>query len=175
MKLRGRALGAVMTAAVIVATGAYAVANGGPSGAPVSSTATQTLTESPTKAPGGGCSHGFWKNHLDSWVGIEPNTRLDSIFSIPAELNDFADDTAEEALRYHGGKGVEGGARLMLRTSVAAMLNANAQDVDANEVVRAVNHALSSLDRGTLIASKADLEGMSHATCRNDTDHTADD
>ena len=174
MKLRGRALSATMTAAVIVATGAYAVAQGGPSAGPVSSTATETQAESPVTAPGGGCSHGFWKNHLDSWVGIEPNSRLDSIFSIPAELNDFADHTAEEALRYHGGKGVEGGARLLFRTSVAAILNANAQDGDPGEVVSAVNDALSSLDRATLVASKADLDATSYATCRN-SDHTVDD
>ena len=76
----------------------------------------------------GGCTPGYWKNHLDSWPeGYDPfGTEVGEIFTIPASNTDcqeLKDDLLLEALSYKGGKGELGAARIMLRHSVAALLN----------------------------------------------------
>ena len=75
-----------------------------------------------------GCTPGFWKNHPEAWP-IDPSTgsQLDPdldlvnyFFVVPGQL---AGDTLLEALKYRGGRGDLGAARILLRTAVAAMLN----------------------------------------------------
>jgi hypothetical protein len=83
-----------------------------------------------------GCGLGFWKNHPDAWepTGYQEADLVGDLFLLPVELDFLADDTLAEALRYPGGNGIEGAARLLLRTAVVAVLNA----------------ALASLDRKTM-------------------------
>jgi len=53
-----------------------------------------------------GCTPGFWKNHPDCWECFTPTTLVGSVFMVPSELSDLADDTLIEALRYKGGTGL---------------------------------------------------------------------
>lgn len=75
-----------------------------------------------------GCSHGYWKNHQNAWPEeYDPNTTcLGDVFTFPPgfDYSDLAEDLLLDALDYKGGKGSLGAARIMLRQSVAALLNA---------------------------------------------------
>jgi hypothetical protein len=103
-----------------------------------------------------GCGLGFWKNHPDAWepTGYQEADLVGDLFLLPVELDFLADDTLAEALRYPGGNGIEGAARLLLRTAVVAVLNAAHPEVDyplsVPEIVAIVDAALASLDRKTM-------------------------
>jgi hypothetical protein len=72
------------------------------------------------------------------------------------ELSELADDVLMEALRYHGGDGIDGAARILIRSGVAALLNACSYDVafpmSVASVIDAVNNALATLDREEMLA-----------------------
>jgi hypothetical protein len=111
-----------------------------------------------------GCGLGYWKNHQAAWTSTAytPGDLVGSVFTIPSELEDLADDTLMNALKYPGGNGVDGAARLLLRTAVVALLNASHQDLNfplsETEVIDAVNGALASLDRRTMMDVRHDLD-----------------
>ena len=94
------------------------------------------------------------------------------MFAIPVELDDLADDTLEEALSYHGGKGVEGAARNLLRHAVAAVLNACHENVaypmSEAAVIASVNEALATLDRGVILDLKTMLDEYNNLGCSID-------
>ncbi|MCZ7546627.1 MAG: hypothetical protein M5R40_25275 [Anaerolineae bacterium] len=71
-----------------------------------------------------GCTPGYWKNHPDMWNKFDPYTStVGDMFSAAwARFPQLADDPLIEALRYKGGPGLEGGARIMLRAAVAGAL-----------------------------------------------------
>lgn len=110
--------------------------------------------------PDMGCGPGFWKNHLDAWAGTGylSTQTLESVFDIP---NSFGLDnrTLVQGLQGGGGKGLKGGATILLRAAVAALLNAADADVNyprtAAEVIADVNAALAS--------SRADMLSLATA------------
>lgn len=158
----GRAIGAAIAALIIGGTAAYAFAGTEPSGT-VSATGTPTAT--PTETPGdGACTPGYWKNHLDAWSGLTPDTALGDIFLFPAELSSYSDATAEEALSFTGGSGANGAARILLRAAVASVLNAYEFGGDPIAVIDDVNTALATLTRSELIATAAALDAANNAT-----------
>jgi hypothetical protein len=109
------------------------------------------------------CGLGYWKNHLYAWDGTAytPDVLVGDVFTVPVELDFLADDTLMEALEYGGGNGVEGGARIMLRHCVTALLNASHADVNypfaVAEIIDVVDAALASLDRKTMLKAKHDI------------------
>jgi len=74
----------------------------------------------PALACTAGCTPGFWKQpqHFVYWTGFSPGDTIGSVFG---EVY-YPDDTLFAALSYHGGRGVEGAERIMLRAAVATML-----------------------------------------------------
>jgi cysteine-rich repeat protein len=104
--------------------------------------------------PEEGCTPGFWKNHTSHWVGYSPSARVDSAFSEASHFPTLADDTLLQALNYQGGSGAIGGARILLRAAVAALLNEAHPDVDysVDGVVGLVNAALATGSRSTMIS-----------------------
>ena len=109
-----------------------------------------------------GATPGFWKNHPDAWPeGYYPNTVIDDVFSAVSEYS-LSGDTLMEALRYKGGNGEVGAARILLRAAVAAVLNAEHSVINYPmtymEIVSAVNNALLSHDRGTMIGLSTELD-----------------
>lgn len=122
-----------------------------------------------------GATPGFWKQeqHFDIWPdGMEPCQELDQYFMFPKELRIYTptDDLLIDALRYKGGRTIWGGARILLRHGVAALLNAEkfgkfdeAKDgggyfYSADEVIDLVNAALASLDRGEMLSLAEELD-----------------
>ena len=112
-----------------------------------------------------GCTPGYWKNHLEDWppTGYAPSQTVDSVFTIPSELSDLADDSLLDALNYGGGKGVLGATKNLLRHSVAALLNSahpnvNTYPLSESEVIAQVNAALASLNKNTIENLKDDLD-----------------
>ena len=116
-----------------------------------------------------GCTPGFWKNHPDCWECFSPDDLVGEVFDVPMELADLADDTLMDALRYHGGKGIEGAARNLLRQAVAALLNACDPDVNypmsVGGVIAAVNDALATLDRGEMLGLKDMFDMYNNLGC----------
>lgn len=99
-----------------------------------------------------GFTPGFWKNHPEAWDGYMPSDLIGDVFNVHCDL---ADDTLMDALNYHGGSGLYGSARILLRAATAAILNGAHADVDYpltdSEVIDLVNDALASHDRGTIL------------------------
>jgi len=118
-----------------------------------------------------GCGHGYWKNHESEWepTGYAPEDLVGGIFTIPADLDELADDTLADALAYAGGNGVIGAARILLRHAVAGLLNAAHPEVDyprsVDEIVSAVNAALASGDRRTILACKEEVDQHNSRGC----------
>jgi hypothetical protein len=118
-----------------------------------------------------GCGLGYWKNHLDAWeaTAYVPEDLLGDVFTFPTELDFLANDTLMEALEYGGGNGIEGGARIMLRHCVAALLNASHTDVNypftEAEIISVVNAALASLDRKTMLDAKHEVDQHNSHGC----------
>jgi cysteine-rich repeat protein len=101
-----------------------------------------------------GCTPGFWKNHTSHWIGYLPSASIGSVFGSASAFPTLADDSLLEGLSYHGGNGAIGGARILLRAAIAALLNEAHPDVDysVDGVIALVNAALDTKDRDTMIA-----------------------
>jgi cysteine-rich repeat protein len=101
-----------------------------------------------------GCTPGFWKNHTTAWSGYLPDATIGSVFASASTFPTLADDRLLDGLGYEGGKGSIGGARILLRAAVAALLNEAHPDVDysVDGVIVLVNAALATGDRATMIA-----------------------
>lgn len=117
--------------------------------------------------PGGeGCTPGYWKNHLDSWMTYTPAQTLESVFDVPDSLG-YDNVSLQSALDFGGGSGVQGGARILLRAAVASLLNAAHAGVDfemsAADVISDVNAALASGSRATMIALAGELDDANNA------------
>lgn len=112
--------------------------------------------------PEEGCSHGFWKNHKQEWMKYHTDDLIGDVFTLPNELSKLSDDTLKDALRYKGGRGIIGGARILLRNSVGSILNAAHIDVHypmtEQDVKHDVNNALASLNRGTMLDLEETLD-----------------
>jgi hypothetical protein len=118
-----------------------------------------------------GCTPGFWKNSPGSWVGYSPNQLVGSVFSLPNGVlnNQLGDDTLMEALNYGGGDNLIGAAQILLRAAVASLLNAAHPDVDfprtEAEIIAAVNAALATKDRATILALASALDADNNLGC----------
>jgi hypothetical protein len=117
------------------------------------------------------CTPGYWKNHLSAWTatGLSPTALVGNTFTIPANLSTLGGETLREALAGGGGPGVLGAARILLRAGVAAMLNAGHPSVDYPstrfQVRDAINAALASNNRSTMLARAAALDADNNLGC----------
>jgi hypothetical protein len=120
-----------------------------------------------------GCTPGFWKNHTDLWEEYDPTDTLGELFVFPSELSGFAGITLEAALDGGGGKGLEGGATILMRAAVAAYLNAAHEGVgyplrrfvdtvNGPALQTQINTALASLDRDTMLDLASHLDGLNN-------------
>lgn len=130
-----------------------------------------TFTNDFTPPPGNeGCTPGYWKNHSDSWpaTGYSPAQILESVFDVPDGLG-LDNATLLQALSFTGGPGTLGGAKILLRAAVAALLNAAHPGVDYGmteaEIIAAVNAALASADRDEMLDLAGDLDELNNAGC----------
>ena len=135
-------------------------------------TNTPTNTATPTPIPFQGCTPGYWRQsqHLDSWVatGFAPNQTLESVFDVPDTFG-LDNRTLRSALSFTGGSGTTGGARILLRAAVAALLNSAHPDVNypraTADVIADVNAALASGNRATMLALAQELDADNNLGC----------
>lgn len=84
----------------------------------------------------------------------------------PASL---ASQTLLQALQGGGGSGILGASKILLRAGTAALLNAAHSGVDypssTAEVIAAVNAALASNDRATILALASSLDADNNLGC----------
>lgn len=117
-----------------------------------------------------GCTPGFWKNHLDAWVGYTPNTLFSSVFdSVVIEINlggqnSVTDPTLLEALNATGG-----GVNALARHAVAALLNAAHPDISYPrtevQVIDEVVAAILSGDEDEIEDLKDTLDDWNNLGC----------
>jgi hypothetical protein len=118
-----------------------------------------------------GCTPGYWKNHEDSWAGTgyAPGQTVGSVFSGASAFPSQAASSLLQALQGGGGSGLEGGARILIRAAVAALLNAAHPDVDyprtTAQILADVSSALTSGNRNTMLNLAAALDNDNNIGC----------
>jgi hypothetical protein len=137
-----------------------------------SSTSTSASTTTSTTTPPGeeGCTPGFWMQpqHLDAWVGYSPDQTLESVFDVPDAFG-LDNVTLLAALDFEGGPTTADAAEVLLRQAVAALLNAASPEVDypltEAEIIAAVNAALATGDRATILDLAEELDTFNNLFC----------
>lgn len=117
-----------------------------------------------------GCSHGYWKNHPTDWpAGYFPTQTVGMYFPGSA----YYDSTSlGDALAFTGGGGVRGAERILLMQAVAALLNEAEYGTQfgpytsLDQLKSAVNSALASGDRTTMIHLADTLDYWNNGVCR---------
>ncbi len=115
-----------------------------------------------------GCSHGFWKNNPSAWgpTGYSTGQKLNTVFNISGSLGHH---TLLQALNFGGGSSLEDAKKILLRQAVAAVLNAAHPNVNypmtPQEVIAAVNTALASNNRNTILNLASSLEAKNNLRC----------
>ena len=118
-----------------------------------------------------GCSPGYWKNHVGAWAptSYDPNQMVASVFAGATAYPDLASATLLQALNFGGGTGTLGAAETLLRAAVAGLLNAAHPEVvypqTTAEIVTAVDLALTSDDRDTMLALATTLDVANNLGC----------
>jgi hypothetical protein len=82
--------------------------------------------------------------------------------------NSTPDDTLVDGLNYQGGDDAAGKAQILLRAGVSALLNAAkgfGYPLSVAQVQTAVNNALASNDKDTIVAAAAILDGLNNGVC----------
>lgn len=101
-------------------------------------------------------------------TGVSPDDTLGDVFD-PANLGDLADVTLLDALSFGGGSTLTEAKQILLRHAVAALLNSAHPDVDFSlttaEVIDAVDAALASGDRDTILELADELDEANNAGC----------
>ena len=132
---------------------------------------------------GDGCTPGYWKANADkkqanAWPPADPTALVSTVFTLPTDCDGvdlnalWGGLTLREALSLRGGSGVKGASQILLRIGMGAYLNAvnqcvqyDAQYASGAAVVNAVNAALASCDRGTMLSLAGELDFLNNAGC----------
>lgn len=116
-----------------------------------------------------GCTPGYWKNHPTRWAvtGYATTMTVEDVFDVPDAFG-LDSDTLMKALSYKGGSDTVAAARILLRSAVAAVLNAAHPKVDypltSAEIIAAVNEALLG-KRGDMLHLKDKLDMYNNYGC----------
>jgi hypothetical protein len=113
-----------------------------------------------------GCSHGYWKNHTQSW---EVWSSSDTVGD-PFDAGTLDSLTLLQAMQFTGpGNTVEDAKRILLQQAVASLLNAEHSGVnfpmDPDSLIAAVNAQLDSSDRAAILALKDELDAKNNLGC----------
>jgi hypothetical protein len=120
---------------------------------------------------GEGCTPGFWKNHVSAWgaTGFTAGRTASSVFSGASAFPSLSSRTLLQTLQGGGGSGTLGAARILLRAAVAALLNSAHPNLDyprtTAEVIAAVNAALASNNRTTMLTLATALDNNNQLGC----------
>jgi len=101
-------------------------------------------------------------------TGYSPDQTLESVFDVPDSFG-LDNVTLLQALSFNGGSGTSGAVRILLRAAVAALLNSAHPDVDyprtTADVIAAVNAALASNNRSTMLSLATALDADNNLGC----------
>lgn len=123
-----------------------------------------------------GCTPGYWKNHTENWQETSPTALMSSLYTAAGKTS-LATVTNEEALRLHGGRGVQGAEHILARAAVAAWLDSAHEGLGYPSrrwstgldgrpaLVPAVNDALRSGDRDTMLSLAERLDADNNLGC----------
>jgi hypothetical protein len=160
------------TASGIAVAGQYSnvgTATGTPNGGPAVTASDPSHYKG--VVPNQGCTPGYWKNHTDSWppTGYSPGQAVDSVFAnVNTHYPTLGNATLLQALAFAGGSGNEGGAEILLRAGVAALLNAAHPGVlyprTEASVIADVNAALLQ-NRDAMLSLAAALDADNNLGC----------
>jgi len=128
---------------------------------------TFTNAEKPPEVPPAGCTPGYFKNHqvpgLDAtFASLGVTASLLTAVGQPTTL------TLDQALDLQGGKGVTGAAETLLRAAAAAILNSQLSagyPFTTAQIIAALNTALASGDRATMLALASQLDAANNLGC----------
>jgi hypothetical protein len=118
-----------------------------------------------------GCTPGYYKNHVNSvsWAGIDPNKKVNTLFSGAYLDTTLGNSTLLEALSFKGGSTIVGKQEILLRAGVAAYINASHPTVDypldPGQVVTLVNLALNSTDKAFITSTASQLDSFNNLVC----------
>jgi uncharacterized repeat protein (TIGR01451 family) len=114
-----------------------------------------------------GRTPGYWKNHPEDWnSGYSPNGFIQDVFTVPSGYlsggvldldKNGSKDKLIDGLAYRGGTGLSGGAQIMFRAAIAALLNEAYYGADypgaesPTALIALVNSKLVLLNRAQLI------------------------
>lgn len=137
---------------------------------PVVPTPTNTFVLAPGTQ---GCSLGFWKNHSNAWgpTGFSTEQTIASVFSRAGAdpYTSVGDKNLHQALNFGGGSTIQEAAQILLRQSVAALLNAAHPGVafprTVDQVIASVNSALDSQTRSTILNLSEALDRDNNLGC----------
>jgi hypothetical protein len=120
-----------------------------------------------------GCTPGYWKNHEASWAatGYTRSQTIASVFGGASAANyaSLGSQSLSAGLSFGGGSTLQGGAQILFRAAIAAVLNAAHPGVNypltAAQIIADVNTALATNNRATLIALATTLDNLNNAGC----------
>ena len=155
------------TGSTFVNTATVIVADNEANTATASATATITSTWY-------GRTPGFWKNHPEAWFsGYTPSANIQSVFTVPGALltgsnldldKNGVRDTLMAGLGYKGGSTLAGAAQILLRASVAALLNeayygaGYPGENSVSALIARVNTVLASQNRSSYLALASEYD-----------------
>ncbi len=128
-----------------------------------------TIACAPSSYVAGGCSHGYWKNHLNEWPApYTANSTLGAVFQLGPFGPALGNVRLTDALDFQGGNTIQKKAQILLRNAVAALLNSAKGEIvyawTAAQVVSDVNAALASNDAATMLSLEQQLDTANHGS-----------
>ena len=117
----------------------------------------------------------IWKTHPEAWgpTGFSTSQLVSSVFSSAGigvyQQFGLGNSTLLQALNFQGGSTLKGAAEILLRAAVSAVLNAADPSVNypltVAQIQSAVNSALDSLNRSTILALATTLDADNNLGC----------
>jgi hypothetical protein len=124
----------------------------------------------PTDPPGDpgsvfGCGAGYWLNMKGSWPAYAEATLGDVFTGLPAEL---AGASFRDALRFGGGRGLDGALRRLMQAASAGLLSASADfgyPRTAAAIIADAQAAIDGGERGAILTLAEALDADNNGAC----------
>jgi hypothetical protein len=118
-----------------------------------------------------GCSHGYWKNHENSWpaTGYSTGQKVSSVFGQAGLYPTLGNTTLHGSLSFNGGSDVTAAAANMLKQATGSLLNSAHAGVDfpwtTAQLISDVDAALASKNSSVLLSLASQLDQANNLGC----------
>ena len=130
-----------------------------------------------------GCTPGYWKNHVENWQEVTPDTTLGTLgvrvagWSFGTDNAAYGSWTILQALSAKGGTGISGATEILIRAGSAAWLNAAHEGVGypyrrystgldgRKPLIDLLNAALTSGSRSKMLSLATTLDNANNLGC----------